>query len=210
MRSIAFIILTVVLAPAALAMGAPKPAAVQPIHYWTVDVEYEHLQQKTLRTDSGVKRFWYIIITVTNNTGRDVDFYPQCEMMTDTFQILPAGQSVLPSVYEQIKSRYQRAYPFLEVLDTAGSSILQGEDNTRDFLIVWPDFDTKAKGVSLFITGLSNETAVIENPAVTDEDGNPTRAFLRKTLELDYTFGGDPTFRSNPKKAFTAQTWIMR
>ena len=30
-------------------------------------------------------------MTVANNTKSDSDFFPQCELMTDTFQIIPAG-----------------------------------------------------------------------------------------------------------------------
>ncbi len=210
MRSLAIIVMMIVSAPAILAMGAPKPTVVPASSDWTFDVQYEHLQQIKLQTGNGMQRFWYVIVTITNNTGQDVDFYPQCELMTDTFQILPAGQMVAPGVYEQLKLRHQRSYPFLEILDSSGSRVLQGQDNTRDILIVWSDFDSKAKAVSLFITGLSNETVVVENPKVTDGNGNPIRAFLRKTLALDYKFGGDPAFRSTPQKAFTGQSWVMR
>jgi hypothetical protein len=159
--------------------------------------------------DGKTKRFWYLVLTVTNNTGDDVDFYPQCEMATDTFEITKAGTMVPPAVFEQIKKRHQAMYPFLEALDSSGMRILQGEDNTRDIAIIWPDFDTEAKQANLFITGLSNETAVVEYPAE-EEGGEPTRVFLRKTLELDYTFSGDPKFRAKAKMEFTGENWIMR
>jgi hypothetical protein len=194
-----------------LAMAVPRPAVVQDTQQWTLDVKHSHLQQVMLRDeqDGKTKRFWYLVLTVTNNTGDDVDFYPQCEMATDTFEITKAGTMVPPAVFEQIKKRHQAMYPFLEALDSSGMRILQGEDNTRDIAIIWPDFDTEAKQANLFITGLSNETAVVEYPAE-EEGGEPTRVFLRKTLELDYTFSGDPKFRAKAKMEFTGENWIMR
>ncbi|GAF76801.1 unnamed protein product, partial [marine sediment metagenome] len=63
---------------------------------WTVDVVFEHPQQIMLPSsgEGELRRFWYTIITLTNKTKRDVDFYPRCELMTDTFQIIPAGKTV--------------------------------------------------------------------------------------------------------------------
>jgi hypothetical protein len=154
-------------------------------------------------------RFWYLVITVTNNTGDDVDFYPQCELMTDTFEIIPAGKGVPQGAFEHIKTRHRSMYPFLEQLEPSGMRILQGSDNTRDVAIIWPDFDMKAKEVSLFIAGLSNETIAVDYP-VADEGGAPAKVFLRKTLELDYSFSGDPAFRAEPKMTFAGSNWIMR
>jgi hypothetical protein len=195
-----------------LAMAAPKPAVVQRPQDWTVDVKYEHLQQIMLKPGQGGQplRFWYLILTLTNNTGDDVEFFPQCELMTDTFQITPAGKSVPPEVFEHIKTRHRAMYPFLEALDPSGMRILQGSDNTRDITIIWPDFDTKAKRISLFITGLSNETVAVNYPVDANDSGAPEKVFLRKTLELDYTFSGDPAFRAQPNMTFAGTTWIMR
>ena len=211
MRFYASLLVSILAVSVCFAMAAPKPSAVQFPQEWTLDVQYQPLQQITLRSGDNGKtvRYWYLILTVTNNTGQDVEFYPECEMMTDTFEIIPAGKSVPPEVFEEIKRMYQNMYPFLEPLDTSGMRILQGQDNTRDIAIIWPDFDIKAKEVSIFIGGLSNETAVLEYPA-TEEGGEPTKVFLRKTLELDYKFSGDPAFRSNPNMTFAGASWVMR
>ena len=52
--------------------------------------------------------------------------------------------------------------------------------------MIFPDFDPCAKHVSIFIGGLSNETAVVNNPAEKDANGNPIKVVLQKTLELQY------------------------
>jgi hypothetical protein len=129
--------------------------------------------------------------------------------MTDTFQIIPAGRNVPAGVFKYIKSRHVGVYPFIEVLDPSGTKILQGDDNTRDIVIIWEDFDPAAKNVSLFVGGLSNETQVIELPAV-DASAEPTKVYLRKTLQMDYAISGDPKFRADPKIKFTQKSWVLR
>jgi len=193
-------------------LAAPEPAIVPAPGDWTVDTQFSHPQQLVLQrsSDNQPVRFWYVIVTLTNNTGSDVDFYPKCDLMTDTFQIIPAGRSVTPAVFDQIKKRHKSRYPFLEPLDEAGNKILHGEDNTKDIAIIWPDFDTRAKNIGLFITGLSNETAVVNHPVSKDETGQPLRVFLRKTLEISYALRGDPALRSNVSLDYKGKRWIMR
>jgi len=177
-----------------------------------VDVTFEHPQQIRLQLsgDNKPRRFWYTIITLTNNTNQDVDFYPRCELMTDTFQIIPAGSSTSAAVFEPIKKRHQSKYLFLESLERCGNRILQGEDNTKDIAVIWPDFDAKAKGIKLFIAGLSNETVAIDHPVVKDEAGKPSQVFLRKTLELSYSLAGDAALRSGTNLTYKGKRWIMR
>jgi hypothetical protein len=203
---------TILAALVFLCGAAPEPAVVPGPDVWTVDVRFEHPEQIAFRAGNyeQPQRFWYIILTLTNNTARDVDFYPKCELMTDTFEIIPSGQRVPPAVFEQIKKRHQAKYPLLELLEDAGSRILQGADNTKDVAVIWRDFDANAKNITLFLSGLSNETVVLDHPVVRDEGGKPVKVFLRKTLELNYKLGGDPAFRSDVKLLFGENRWIMR
>jgi hypothetical protein len=197
---------------ACVCLAAPEPAIVPAPGQWTLNMEYTNPQQITLLRgpDNKQVNFWYTIITLTNNTGNDVDFYPKCDLMTDSFQIIPAGKFVSPALFEQIKDRHKSKYPFLEPLNNAGSKILQGEDNTKDIAVIWTDFDTQAKSIRLFITGLSNETVAVDHPVLTDADGKPLQVFLRKTLELSYSLRGDQALRSNASFAFQGKRWIMR
>ncbi len=191
----------------------PEPALVQGPQEWTVETRFTHPQQILLEgglPDSRPRRFWYVILTVTNTTKRDVDFFAKCELMTDTFQIIRSGKDMPSVVFESIKRRHRSSYPFIELLQEAGNKLLQGEDNAKDLAIIWPDFDAKAKNIKIFITGLSNETAVVYHPVEKDELGRPKRVFLRKTLELDYDLGGDPAFRSDVRLAYKGKRWIMR
>lgn len=189
-----------------------RPAIIQKPHEWTVETRFTHPQQILLDGLPGTKprRFWYIILTVTNRINRDVDFYPKCELMTDTFQIIRSGKDMPSVVFDMIKRRHQSSYPFLELLQETSNKVLEGEDNTKDLAVIWPDFDAKAKNIKLFISGLSNETAVVNHPIEKDKNGQAMRVFLRKSLELDYDLGGDPAFRSEVKMTFKGKRWIMR
>lgn len=204
------VIMSVILSQ--MCVAAPEPSIVQGPGDWTVDIRFEHPQQIILRLgqDAKPKRFWYMIVSITNNTARDVDFYPKCELMTDTFQIIPQGRRTPNAVFGQIKRRHQGKYPLLESLQQVGNRILQGRDNARDIAIIWPDFDEKAKDIKIFITGLSNETVAVRHPLAKDKNGKSLKVYLRKTLELSYTVGGDPLFRSDANLLYKDKKWVMR
>jgi len=194
-----------------LCMAAPKPAILQRPGQWTVEVKFEHPQQIVVPSGGNAQsRFWYVILTVTNRTGRDVEFYPKCDLMTDTFQVLPAGQGVPPIVFQQIKQRHGGVYQFLEPLEKVESRILQGEDNAKDIVIAWQDFDPQAASFKVFVGGLSNETAIVRHPVAVDQAGQPVQVFLRKTLELDYSLHSDPAIRPSVETVYSGQKWVMR
>lgn len=199
----------VVLLSAGLSHAAPRPAIVQGPLLWTAEATFEHLQQIVYQPteQSKPRRFWYLILTVNNNTGRDVEFYPQCDLMTESFQILPAGKRVPQEIFEIVATLYRDKYPLLESLATADNRILQGEDNARDIALIWSDFDSAAKNIKLFITGLSNETAVVNAPGAGDTS---QKVYLRKTLELSYHLKGDAAWRSNSDIAYQGHQWVMR
>ena len=202
-------ILTAVLV--GLSMAAPKPAILQRPGQWTVEVKFEHPQQIVVPWGGDAQsRFWYMIMTVTNRTGRDVEFYPKCDLMTDTFQVLPAGQGVPPVVFQQIQQRHGGVYQFLEPLEKVDSRILQGEDNAKEIVIAWKDFDPQATSFKVFVGGLSNETATVRHPVAVDQGGQPLQVFLRKTLQLNYSLRGDPAMRPSVETVYTSQNWIMR
>jgi hypothetical protein len=212
MKSSLYGILIVFLVSTCLALAAPKPAIVQGPNLWTLETEFTQPQQVLFRrtSDNKLVIFWYMIITITNNSKRDVDFCPKCELVTDTLQINSAGKGVGTRVFESIKDRHKKKYPFLELLGTTDSKMLQGEDNARDIAIIWPDFDHAAKEVNIYIAGLSNETAVVQYPAKTDQDEEPKEVHLRKTLELKYIIKGNPASASGSALQYKGKSWVMR
>jgi len=203
-----FLSSVVVLVATSLYAAVPEPAIVPAPGDWTLEVRFEHPQQIILPGTH--QRYWYMILTLTNRSGVDVDFYPTCVLMTDTLQLVPAIKGVSAVLFEKIKIRHQGRYPFLQLVENVSDKILQGEDNTVDIVVIWPDFDPNARGFDIFICGLSNETAVVYNPVQTDADGDPVKVYLRKTLRLGYKLSGDPAFRSDQKLTFEGKSWVMR
>jgi hypothetical protein len=193
-----------------LALAVPEPAVVAKPGDWTLEVRFSQPEQIVLESAGPQQRYWYIILSLTNKSGKDVDFYPQCELVTDTFQVVNAVKGTSAVLFDKIKNRHHGMYPFLQLLENVGNKILQGEDNTVDVAIIFPDFDTNAKNVNIFISGLSNETAVVDHPTVKDNDGKPVKVYLRKTLQLSYSIAGDPKFRNDQKLKFENKQWIMR
>jgi hypothetical protein len=195
-----------------ISQAAPEPAAVPVSNLWTINTEFTHPQQIIMQNESTnqLKRYWYMIITLTNKTNRDVDFYPKCELFTDTFQLIPAGKGVASVVFERVKERHKNKYPFLKYMNEADNKLLQGEDNACDLAIIWEDFDNKAQNIKLFITGLSNETAVVDHPVNKDQEGHPIQVYLRKTLELSYNIHGEPELVSGVELKFDGKYWVMR
>lgn len=207
-----YLVLAIVFSSASLCRAYPKPAIAPELTEWTLEIVFDQPQQISVKIPSHAKkeRFWYIILTLTNNSGSDVGFYPSCDLFTDTFQIIPAGIRTQQRVFKQIKLKHQGKYPFLESIDFVAPKFLQGPDNAKDVVIIWRDFDAKAKNIDLFIGGLSNETVVVAHPAETDENGEPVKVYLRKTLDLKYAIGGDETFRQSAKLVFKGKSWVMR
>ena len=189
--------------------AAPAPAIVQKPGDWTLDVRFENPLQITL-DGTTPQRYWYLILTITNESGKEVDFYPDAQLVTDTFQVVPAINGTSAVLFDKIKARHHSKYPFLQLMENAGDKILQGRDNAVDIVICWPDFDPNAKAVHIFIAGLSNETVAVALPTEKDKDGNPVKVYLRKTLELSYSIAGDPKFRPEQKLKFENKAWVMR
>lgn len=192
--------------------GWPTPSLVDKDGQWTLDVAYEHPRQITVNIPGNTQpqRYWYMIVSLTNHTAREIPFYPAAELVTDTFETVPSGCVIQQQLYEQVKRLHRGSYPFLECLDFTDHIIRQGKDNTRDFVFFWPDFDPQANQVRFFLGGLSNETAAVEHPTKVDSLGNPVRIYLQKTLQLVYNIGVDPSLRAKATLNFDSQDWVMR
>ena len=203
-----------ILAIQSLSMAFPEPAVVQSKGVWTANIRYSQPMQISVKVPSSLsskpQRYWYIILSITNNTNQDIPFFPAFYLVTDTFKVIPSEKRMRKVVFDKIKRLHQGTYPFLESLDFVGNKILQGEDNTRDICVIWPDFDPKAKNVDMFFSGLSNEIAVIDHPIKKASGGKPKKVYLSKTLQLKYSIGGDERLRAYAKLTPKGRKWVMR
>lgn len=208
------IYLIMLVAPVATGLCAPKPSLVAPVGIWQLDIELHgdpKLIQLTLPGSTEAKNYWYLLYTVTNNTGQDVDFFPQIELFSDTFKLYRSGSQVRNLVFEAIRDRYRKTIPLLESQDMVSEKLLQGRDNSRDSVAIFTDFDPNAAKVKLFISGASNETVIVKQPVqVGAKTQKPKETLLRKTLMLEYRVSGDRYRPEQRLMLYQDRNWIMR
>lgn len=207
----------------AMAVGAhsdppPKPSQV-PVS-WQLEFEYQHVRSITLSLPGEKKprTFWYLLYTVTNRTGSEQVFVPDFVLYTDTGQVLRAGQGVSTVVFKAVEKRHNN--PLLMNLGRMTGRILQGEDNAKDGVAIWRNFDPAARKFDVFAGGLSGERARVKLPSpieVTEqaEDGTPrkvtkTEITLIKTLRLSYAIPGEAAARPRTLPTPLKKDWVMR
>ena len=88
----------VILAWAAVAGTAAGSSASAPrvglaADGWQLDFEFHDPTRITLTLPGEAEptTFWYLLYTVTNNTGREVEFYPTFHLVTDTLGLVLAS-----------------------------------------------------------------------------------------------------------------------
>ncbi len=198
----------------AVASAAPKPNAVS--RTWELDFTFHDPQRITLTLpgDDTTSTYWYVVYTVTNNTGRNVDFYPTFNVTTNRLTVIEAGYDISPFVNDTIRTRHKGVHPFSVDPMKMYGPLLQGEDNARTSIIVFREFDTDIDQFTLYISGLSGEIDRVRNPRFDRKAGaspeNPMFFHLRKTLEIRYDVPGDDVTRLTAEPIRGKQKWVMR
>lgn len=203
----------------------PKPLEVPA--KWELEIEVQIPRPIRVRMPGGTERktFWYVLYTVTNHTkdpdsGRPTEqlFAPNFFLYTKTGQLLRAGSKVPTFVYEAIKKRHNN--PHLKDVAAITGKLLYGEDNAKDGVAMWQDFDPKAGSIDIFIVGLSGETKDIILPSpVTVSRVNSrgkkitkktNKIILSKTLRLNYMVPGEKRARLHTPVKLVRKQWILR
>ena len=194
--------------------AAPKPSLVPEPGIWQLDFELHgdpKQIQITLPGDTQPRIFWYLLYTVTNNTSQEVEFYPQFDLFTDNFLLYHAEDTAPKPVFEAIHQLYRHTLPLLEPQEMVTGKILIGEDNARDSVAIFTDFDPNANSAKIFTAGLSNETVTVDCPVnVNSNTKKPEKILLRKTLMLQYRVPGDQYNPKNRAMLYSSRDWIMR
>ncbi len=197
-----------------LVAAVPKPASA--VRSWQLEFQFHDPARisVTLPGDVQPTTYWYLLYTVLNNTGQEVDFLPTIDLVTDTMRVVEGGGGIHPEVYEAIKARHQRQYPFFVLPSQAYGTLRQGEDNRRTSAIAFRDFDPEASSFVAYVAGLSGEMARVANPAFdpdrAESDKNRRAFVLRKTLAVTYLLPGDPESRNLTLPIRAKREWMMR
>lgn len=183
---------------------------------WSLDVQFHDPQRIRIRLpgDRESTTFWYMLYQVTNNTGRDRNFYPSFRLVTDSLEVVEAGNSISPIVYDYIVGRHRREYPFLAPPAKVTGLLLQGEPNARASVAVFRDFDPQANAFTIYASGLSGTIRRITNPAfkgkVPESESNPRAFVQRMTLAIYYELPGDAITREFAAPIRRRREWVMR
>jgi len=183
---------------------------------WQLNIEFHDPQRITLRLPGTEQEttYWYMLYTVTNNTGQDVQFMPSAQLVTDTLDVVTAGDNIHPSVYKDIAALYKKEYPFFARSTKVSGLLLQGEENARTSALVFRTFEPKANSFSIYFSGLSGLIDRIANPAFDtskpESNDNPRSFTRRLTLALDYVLPGDETSRRAAQPIRKNRRWEMR
>jgi hypothetical protein len=194
--------------------AAPKPDKASKT--WQLDCHFYDPERMviTLPGDSEPTTFWYLLYTVTNDTGQDVDFYPAFELVTNTCQVVRGGDRIHPLVVDAIRVRHKKQYTFFVDPLKATGRLLQGEDNARTSAAVFRNFDPAADRFTIYAAGLSGEVVRLRNPAFdadAPESETNSRFFtLRKSLGITYDLPGDPKTRKLATATRVKMEWVMR
>ncbi|HEY3246310.1 MAG TPA: hypothetical protein VGM03_23445 [Phycisphaerae bacterium] len=204
----------VTLALAGLGQGAPVPR-LAPTR-WELDFAFRDPLRitVTLPGDQHPTTFWYLLFTVTNNSGQDVEFYPTFDIVTDTLQTVEGGADISPRVQDAIRERHKSEYPFFVDPTKLSGKLMQGEDNARTSCAIFRTFDPQASRFTIYIAGLSGEIQRQRNvgfdPKQPESEKNPKFFTLRKTLAMTYELPGDPQTRKDATPARVNREWVMR
>ncbi len=207
------------LAGMAAAGDFPQPSAV-PI---TWELEFQALDvikpiRVTLPGENHPTTFWYLRYRITNNTGEDRQFIPSFDLCTNTGHLFTDRTLVPKAVYDAIKALYNQ--PLLQDVAGMTGKLLQGDDNAKEGVAIWPDFDHEAGFATVYVGHLSGEEQVIKLPAPIEmtsigPDGKPTtrvsdEVAVYKQLELTYAVPGEAAGRFITPAQLVKKRWVMR
>jgi len=191
---------------AAAAARAPEPDPVP--ERWQLDLEVGQLRVTTVPTREGPRPFFYLTYQVTNNSGEDLLFAPMWELATDDGEMRRSGLGVPRDVTRHLLARFDN--PLLNDQLSMLGRLLQGRENAKQGLVIWPAEDLDVDTVQVFAAGFSGEfrSYMVPDP---QNPGEMTRFVLRKTRSLTYCTPGELRPLHNQELRLCERpVWIMR
>jgi len=180
---------------------APEPDPVP--RRWQLEIEPGPLRVASVQVrDSGPRPFLYMTYKVVNNSGEDLLFAPMFELSLGDGQVVRSGRDVPQSVTNELLAGMQDS--FMQDQISVIGELLQGEENHKRGIVVWPLSGLAPDKVTVYAAGFSGETKTVIGP-----DGKQSFV-LRKTLRLDYSSPGSLVGQKAEPIPLREKTWIMR
>jgi hypothetical protein len=150
----------------------------------------------------GARKYVYLTFKATNNSGKDLLFAPAFELSDGNGHVLRSGREVPQAVTQQLLTNTQD--PFMQDQISVIGELLQGQENMKSGLIIWPVEEFNPVQVTVYGAGFSGETKTVVGP-----NGKDT-FILRKTLRLDFQTPGDLSTAGTMSMSVAERSWIMR
>lgn len=186
----------------------PEPSPVRTA--WELSFEPTPPMRISVDVGKGAQTYWYMLYTVSNNTGDDVDFHPEIDRVNEIESDLPAEfvgvraqgapritvdpamVGLHPKIFRAIKDRHARTHPFLVSPIEAIGKLLQGKDNARSSVAVFRALDPRVSRFTFYIGGLSGERITKRNPLY--NASRPGAAGAQAMGKVSVSDGGIPKF----------------
>ncbi|XVJ60549.1 MAG: hypothetical protein HEQ23_14590 [Tepidisphaera sp.] len=191
--------------PQASARFAPEPDPIP--RRWQLDLKPGPLRlARVANRDGTTQTYVYMTYRATNKTGEDVLFAPSFELADGEGNVLRSGRGVPLDVASKIQSDLNN--PFLEDQISVLGMMLQGDENAKDGIVVWPLANLTASELTVYAAGFSGEVAQVE---IKDpKSGALVKEPMYKTFMARYKTGGDMSNRGSEPFEPYETTWIMR
>lgn len=186
-------------------LAAPEPDPIP--RRWQLDLKLGALRMaKVAGKDGSVKSYLYATYQVTNKAGEDILFAPSFELADGEGHVLRSGRGVPLDVAEKLQKDLNN--PYLEDQISILGMLLQGAENAKDGIVIWPFDNMTASDLTVYAAGFSGEVHL--EPVKDPKTGETKSVAMYKTLMTRYKTGGDMSGRgTEPFEAYESN-WIMR
>ena len=186
------------------AASAPQPEPVPT--RWEFDLAPGAMRIAELTAPDGSRQsYFYLTYRVINYSGRDRIFAPSFLLAGD--QGTPVRSGAPAWAVQEIQRRL--GDPLLEDQLSIVDVLLQGFDNARFGVVLWPAGRMDVDEVRVFAAGFSGEST--DYYTVDRESGRRVRHTLRKTRMLTYAVPGDIRGdRPSRPLELSGSQWVMR
>lgn len=184
---------------------APEPDAVP--RRWEFDIKVGPLRMINANVPGvGQQPYFYLTYKVVNATGQDLLLAPSFDLATGDGDLIRAGRDVPTDVTRQVLDLLSS--PFIQDQIGVLGMLLQGEENAKEGVVIWPVPRNQLDGISIYANGFSGETKSVQIPD--PASGELKKIALRKTMMVRYATPGELNGRGSTPFEVTEQRWIMR
>src|SRR6185503_14338474 len=118
-------------------------------------------------------------------------------------EVIRSGRGVPLEVTKKLIEGVQNSY-VQDQISIIGQ-LLQGKENARDGIVIWPANDLNVEELTVYAAGFSGETATVETP------DTHQKMVLRKSLQRRYQISGELVGQTGKDIPLAEpQRWIMR